>query len=175
MQSISILSIKSSSFHDQQKPHLAALYMYLEIFWKQLTGDRSVSNATTTSLHHSLKEYVKNGEGERQADRGEVQAGLRERTQGRGQATLQEESWQQQKKRAYIREKRKKMPLPLFRSREPECAIQLHALLHLLIHFSPGWTTQKKSIRSMSVHTPEPTFCKTQHISHWVNHYDPRE
>lgn len=68
MQSISILSIKSSSFHGQQKPHLAALYMYLEIFWKQFTGDRSVSNATNTSLHHSLKEYVKNGEGGRQVE-----------------------------------------------------------------------------------------------------------
>lgn len=68
MQSISILSIKSSSFHGQQKPCLAALYMYLEIFWKQFTGDRSVSNATNTSLHHSLKEYVKNGEGGRQVE-----------------------------------------------------------------------------------------------------------
>lgn len=68
MQSISILSIKSSSFHGQQKPYLAALYMYLEIFWKQFTGDRSVSNATNTSLHHSLKEYVKNGEGGRQVE-----------------------------------------------------------------------------------------------------------
>lgn len=171
MKSISILSIKSRSFPGQQKPHFAALHMYFESFWKPLTGDRSVSNATNTSLHHSLKEYGKNGEG---GSRGEVHAGLREQMQGRGQATLQEESWQW-KKRVYIREKREKMPLPLFHSGEPECAIQLHALLHQLIHFSPGWTTQKKSIRSMSVHTPEPTFCKTQHISRWVNHYDPRE
>lgn len=173
MQSISILSIKSSSFHGQQKPYLAALYMYLEIFWKQFTGDRSVSNATNTSLHHSLKEYVKNGEGGRQVEERCRQAwGSGCRAEDKPHCKKNHDN---KKKRAYIREKRGKMPLPLFRSREPECAIQLHALLHRLIHFSPGWTTQKKSIRSMSVHTPEPTFCKTQHISHWVNHYDPRE
>lgn len=104
MKSISILSIKSRSFPGQQKPHFAALHMYFESFWKPLTGDRSVSNATNTSLHHSLKEYGKNGEG---GSRGEVHAGLREQMQGRGQATLQEESWQW-KKRVYIREKREK-------------------------------------------------------------------
>lgn len=147
--------------------------MYLEIFWKQLTGDRSVSNATTTSLHHSLKEYVKNGEGGRQVEERCRQAwGSGHRAEDKPHCKKNHDN---KKKRAYIREKRKKMPLPLFRSREPECAVQLHALLHRLIHFSPGWTTQKKSIRSMSVHTPEPTFCKTQHISHWVNHYDRRE
>lgn len=173
MQSISILSIKSHSFPGQQKPHFAALHMYFEIFWKQLTGDRSVSNATDTSLHHSLKEYVKNGEGDRQIEERCRQAwGSRSRAEDKPHCKKNHDN----EKREHTLEKReKKMPLPLFRSGEPECAIQPHALLHRLIHFSPGWTTQKKSIRFMSVHTPEPTFCKTQHISHWVNHDDPRE
>lgn len=106
MQSISILSIKSSSFHGQQKPYLAALYMYLEIFWKQFTGDRSVSNATNTSLHHSLKEYVKNGEGGRQVEERCRQAwGSGCRAEDKPHCKKNHDN---KKKRAYIREKRGK-------------------------------------------------------------------
>lgn len=107
MQSISIFFYKVKFFPWwTEVPSCSSLYVPWDLL--KAAHGRQICEQCHNYLFASFIKRICEKWGGRQAGRGEVQAGLRERTQGRGQATLQEESWQQKKRERTLEKRGKK-------------------------------------------------------------------